>query len=213
MQPALRLLILLACAGIIASLFTHPFACSAGGGWGGREVLEPGWIGVVIFDPRWLANPAAAWLAVVAFRGRTTRGASLVAALTSAFAISALLIPTLACGGGAGGAELSLGLREGGYLWVASVSLIALCAMLAQRRAPASPEVAGPSAEGLDAVQAALASYRAGVQVRARCPNCRSVLLLRRSQTRSAAGAGCVDVACACRTCDGTYEVRAARRA
>jgi hypothetical protein len=81
------------------------------------------------------------------------------------------------------------------------------------KAAPASPEVAGPSAEALDAVQAALVSYRGGVQVRARCPNCRSVLLLRRSQTRSAAGAGCVDVACACRTCDGTYEVRAARRA
>jgi hypothetical protein len=72
---------------------------------------------------------------------------------------------------------------------------------------PAKAEAVGRSADVLDAIHASLVSYRSGLQVRARCPTCRSILLV------SPAHAGRVSVSCACCVCDGAYEVLAPRQA
>jgi hypothetical protein len=158
MQRTIRFLLLLACAGYIASLFSFPFACSDGEGWRGYHVLYIGFMGLVMHDPRWLANPAAFWLVAVSVLGRRAGSTSFISLAAVLLATSAATFPAAGCSGGGIGLTMSTGLQGGGYLWVGSVTLIAVCALFAPRR----PPVAALAPQGAIAPAVQFATMPAG---------------------------------------------------
>ena len=102
----------------------------------GYEVAWAGWMAVLAFDPRWFANLFAFSILLAIARTRSLRHIVLYSALAWAFALSCLVIPAMACGSGAGGPEASQGLQLGGYLWIASISVLSLCGFCWRRAVP-----------------------------------------------------------------------------
>ncbi len=199
----LRPILLLALAAYGASLATPAFICAKGEGFLGYEVLMTGWVGLLALDPRWLANPLALWMLCSALFGSRGKYTVLGGVFTLVLAAASVL-PAIGCAGDPGTAAMSLGLGAGGYLWIAAVSAVAICAMreVSRREAavPLPPLVVRPVDE---AVRAALVDFRAGRAARARCPDCRALILLTVEGERSASGARHVAMACACGACDG----------
>jgi len=134
MRRSIRIMLLLALAGYVASLFLPAFNCRRPGGHTGYEILQTGWMGLLVLDPRWLANLTAFWLASATFAERPAKHIPLIAGMTLVLALTNLLIPALSCDGSGGSAEWTLGLGAGGYLWVASVSLVAVTGLVGMRQ-------------------------------------------------------------------------------
>lgn len=83
----------------------------------GYEILAIGWIGLLALDPRWFANVGFAILLYKTFQNRP---ASMTAMLTGLLSLTAFL-PSAACGGPGGAPDVSKGLAQGGFLWIAAI--------------------------------------------------------------------------------------------
>jgi len=102
----------------------------------GYEIAWSGWMAILALDPRWFANPLALLIVVSVFRDKSLSRASIYSILVLVAALSCLAVPAMACGSGAGGPEPSSGLRMGGYLWIASMSILALVGFAWQSAGP-----------------------------------------------------------------------------
>ena len=102
----------------------------------GYDIAWSGWMAVLSLDPRWFANPLALLIASAVFRDKSLKRVSVYSALVLVAALSCLVVPAMACGSGAGGPEPSTGLKTGGYLWVASMSIFALIGFAWQSASP-----------------------------------------------------------------------------
>ena len=202
-----RPVLLLALAAYGASLATPAFVCERGTGFLGYEVLTTGWVGLLALDPRWLGNPLALWMICSAMFGWRNKFTVLGAVFTLVLAAGSVL-PAIGCAGDPGSAAMSLGLGPGGYLWIAAISTVAICAMRQASRQEAAEPLPPPVLRPLDGpVYAALADFRAGHAPRTRCPECRALILVTPDAARSVSGSKHVTMACACGACDGRYEV------
>lgn len=110
----------------VSSFFFPVFSCIDGPRHMGYNVAWAGWMAIFALDPRWFANPLALLIFIAVARGKELPRVSLYSILVLAAAISCLYVPAMACGSGAGGAEPSQGLRLGGYLWIAALSVLSL---------------------------------------------------------------------------------------
>ena len=127
----LTAMLIIAAGLFMVSLMSPAMICRYGATRSGVEILEYGWAGLLVLDPRWYANPMAVWLIfrmLLAKSGRLTLGLSTLMLLC---VIASPLFPSYACGGGAGGPELSTGLASGGYYWMVSMGLLVLCGFVA----------------------------------------------------------------------------------
>jgi hypothetical protein len=124
--PVVRLFAIAGLSFFVASLFYPVFNCRGVSRHMGYELAWSGWMAILALDPRWFANPLAFLILMAVFRDRALKRASLYSALILVAALSCLVIPAMACGSGAGGPEVSTGIEMGGYLWVASMSMMAI---------------------------------------------------------------------------------------
>lgn len=124
----LHVVLLVAVALFVASLFLPAITCQHRAGPAGLEVLRIGWAGLLVLDPRWYANPMAL---VLIYRLLFVKTAGFNPVLGVFILACAVLspIPAMACGGGAGGPEASVGLELGGFLWMVSMVTIAICGL------------------------------------------------------------------------------------
>lgn len=202
-----RWLLLLSLAGYGASLFSRPFACVNGPGLWGYEVLMSGWAGLLALDPRWYANPLMLWMACCALFGWRGRFTLFGAVLCIGLALASVL-PALGCAGDPGSMAVSRGLKAGGYLWLVSVVLVAVCAIRPASAGEADRSWPAPAAAAAGAaVHAALRDFREGLRPRTRCPGCTALVLVMEKKDAAPAvpGAMRVTTTCACGACDGSY--------
>ncbi|MES2322301.1 MAG: hypothetical protein V4633_08575 [Pseudomonadota bacterium] len=130
----LHLVVLVAVALFVVSLFLPAITCQHRAARVGLDVLSTGWAGLLMLDPRWYANPMAL---VLVYRLLFVKTAGFNPVLGVLILFCAILspLPSMACGGGAGGPEASVGLEPGGFLWMVSMITIAICG-LGKGRAP-----------------------------------------------------------------------------
>jgi hypothetical protein len=102
-------------------LFFPALNCVGRVGPMGWDVLIGGWMAILTLDPRWFANVLLLRIWNWTLRNRAAPKPTRSACFAAVFAGTSLIVPAMACGSGAGGAEPSTGLALGGYLWVAAV--------------------------------------------------------------------------------------------
>ena len=131
----LIVIIIVALGLFVMSLLSPAMVCRYGETRSGLDILSYGYAGLFVLDPRWYANPMALWLIFrMLFRKPRRVRVRVTLAIVGFVLLCVLtspLIPAMACGGGAGGPTTSEGLAYGGYLWMLSMTIIALCALAA----------------------------------------------------------------------------------
>ncbi len=118
----------------LASLFFPALNCVGRVGPTGWDVLIGGWMAVLTLDPRWFANVLLLRTWSWSIKDRTAPKPTKSACVAAVMAVTSLMVPAMACGIGAGGAEPSTGLAFGGYLWVAAVTFGAMACWLLPRK-------------------------------------------------------------------------------
>lgn len=121
----MKLIYTLICISLVlfALSLTQPVFICYGASYLGYEVLMIGWLGIPLLEPRWIANLFYFYIIFkVTFSDNKQPQFSAIVLIITAF--TTLTIPAGGCPI-TGGVDMSRGLRLGGYLWVASLLLLA----------------------------------------------------------------------------------------
>jgi len=113
----------------LLSIFLPAVSCG-GGTVPGYDILATGWLGIILLEFRWYANPMFVVIAARVWKAKNSPlpGAWLfLAVVMTTLGVLSIFVPAQACGD-AGTIAYNSGLAIGGYLWVASILIVTLTA-------------------------------------------------------------------------------------